>query len=221
VIELNVPAIVVRLWYWHRYLVPSSGVLLRLHSRYGHSSMQNRYGILIVVIDSHYLCIRMSLHSALAFWYDHLGACDCTFYRWAFPKELTDLNAYIREALVYVIPVGMIQAVTNRQVGLKWAVSWLNQINRSLNAQIKQCHHGARCGIHDSWYPLFLTICQKWYDWHWRKGDQLQWWCTLTTFPLRLDYNFIFVVGLRLDTSISHGLSKYVSNVYQFRRLDI
>ena len=34
-------------------------------------------------------------------------------------KEFSNLDVYFRKALVYVIPIGMIQAVTNRQVGLK------------------------------------------------------------------------------------------------------
>ena len=32
---------------------------------------------------------------------------------------ISSLVTYIREGLVFVIPVGMIQAITNRQVGLK------------------------------------------------------------------------------------------------------
>ena len=78
----------------------------------------------MVVIDSHYLHIRCSMYSALAFWYDYLGACDCTSYWWVFLKKNnhSNLHAYIREALVYVVPIGMIQAVTNRQVGLKWVI---------------------------------------------------------------------------------------------------
>ena len=34
-------------------------------------------------------------------------------------KKNSSLDTYTREAFVYVIPIGMIQAVTNRQVGLK------------------------------------------------------------------------------------------------------
>ena len=34
-------------------------------------------------------------------------------------KKISILDTYIWEGLVFVIPVGMIQAVTNRQVGLK------------------------------------------------------------------------------------------------------
>ena len=32
---------------------------------------------------------------------------------------INSLDTYIREGLVFVIPIGMIQAITNRQVGLK------------------------------------------------------------------------------------------------------
>jgi hypothetical protein len=34
-------------------------------------------------------------------------------------KKFSNLDTYIREGLVFVIPIGMIQAITNRQVGLK------------------------------------------------------------------------------------------------------
>lgn len=34
-------------------------------------------------------------------------------------NTFSNLDTYIRGALVYVIPIGMIQAITNRQVGLK------------------------------------------------------------------------------------------------------
>ena len=34
----------------------------------------------MVIIDSYFLHIRFSVHPALAYWYDHLGACDCTSY---------------------------------------------------------------------------------------------------------------------------------------------
>ena len=35
------------------------------------------------------------------------------------PQKISNLDPYIREALVFVIPIGMIQAITNQQVGLK------------------------------------------------------------------------------------------------------
>ena len=79
----------------------------------------NKYDVLIVIIDSHYFRIRFCVYSALAYWYDHLGAWDCTSYRLAFPKKISNLDTYIREGLVFVIPIGMIQAITNQQVGLK------------------------------------------------------------------------------------------------------
>jgi hypothetical protein len=81
-----------------------------------------RYDMLMVIVDSHQLHICFSLYSALADWHDNLGPYTCTSHWWAFQNDFSKVDAYIREALVYVIPIGMIQAITNRQIGLKWAV---------------------------------------------------------------------------------------------------
>ena len=38
----------------------------------------NKYDMLMVIIDSYFLRVRFCVYQTLAYWYDHLGAFDCT-----------------------------------------------------------------------------------------------------------------------------------------------